>query len=69
MLAETASECNFEAARQHLNNTIDWIQRAARDGASAHAAEKFLHLQAKVLNHKLLQGFLIGWGQATWVRP
>jgi hypothetical protein len=44
MLVETATECNFEAARQQLNNTIDWIQRAAREGVSAHAAEKFLQL-------------------------
>ena len=57
MLAETATECNFTAARQQLNDTIDWIERASRDGASAHAAEKFLQLQAKALNHKLLQGF------------
>jgi hypothetical protein len=57
MFAETATECNFQAARQHLNNTIDWIEQAARDGTPAHAAEKFLHLQAKALNHMLLQGF------------
>ena len=63
MLAETATECNFEAARQQLNNTIDWIQQAARDGVSAHAAEKFLQIQAKAMNHKLLQGFF------DWVGP
>jgi hypothetical protein len=57
MVAKTTSECNFEAARQQLNSTIDWIEQAARDGVSAHAAEKFLQLQAKALNHKLLHGF------------
>jgi hypothetical protein len=49
MVAKTTSECDFEAARQQLNSTIDWIEQAARDGVSAHAAEKFLQLQAKAL--------------------
>ena len=57
MLTETATECKFEAARRHLNDTIDWIQRAVLDGASAHTAETFLQRQAKVINHDLLQGF------------
>jgi hypothetical protein len=57
MLANSPSECNFDAARQLLNNTIDWIERASQDGTSADTAEKFLQLQAKLLNHKLLQEF------------
>jgi hypothetical protein len=57
MLAETATQCNFTAARQQLNDTIDWIEQAVKDGVSAHAAETYLQLRAKALNHKLLQGF------------
>jgi hypothetical protein len=57
MVPQATTECNFDAARQHLNETFDWIVRAARDGASAHAAEKFLQIQAKALNHMLLKVF------------
>ena len=64
MFAKTSAGCNFEAARQQLNSMIDWIQRAARDGTSAHLAESYLLLQAKVMGHELLQVFfdLVGPG-------
>jgi len=57
MLANSPSKCNFDAARQLLSNTMDWIERASQDGTSADTTEKFLQMQAKILNHKLLQEF------------